>query len=99
MKTQTKNHIATCVQSAKERFENFSETESQKVFLIIKEAKAKGLLRKQPYDRCLNGYINVANYLLRVQSTEEFGQALTQNIDCVYAYVALVATNSILTTA
>jgi hypothetical protein len=44
-------------------------------------------------------YINAANHLLRVYSTDEFTRYLTQNIDYIYAYIALVATNSITTTA
>ena len=97
---QTKSkHITDLIKSAKERFENFSDAETQEVFLTIKEAKARGLLRKQSPDRCLNQYINAANHLLRTYSTDEFAGALTQNIDYLYAYIALVATNSITTTA
>ncbi|MEG4335437.1 MULTISPECIES: hypothetical protein [unclassified Microcoleus] len=97
---QTQNRqIAALVQSAKERFGDFSETKKQEIFLCIKEAKARGLLRKQARDLCLNEHINTANYLLRTYSTEEFERALAQNLDYVYVYVALVSTNSILTTA
>ncbi|MEG4572663.1 hypothetical protein QUA56_08155 [Microcoleus sp. N3A4] len=98
--TQTKNkHVTELIKFAKERFENFSDAETQEVFLTIKEAKARGLLRKQPPDRCLNQYVNAANYLLRTYSTHEFAEALTKNIDYLYAYIALVATNSITVTA
>jgi len=97
-KTQNK-HITELIESAKKQFENFSDAETQEVFLTIKEAKARGLLRKQPHDRCLNQYVNAANYLLRTYSTDEFAAALTKNIDYLYAYIGLVATNSILTTA
>jgi hypothetical protein len=97
-KTQNK-HITELIESAKKQFENFSDAETQEVFLTIKEAKARGLLRKQPHDRCLNQYVNAANYLLRTYSTDEFAAALTENIDYLYAYIGLVATNSILTTA
>ncbi len=97
---QTKNkHITELIKSAKEQFDNFSDAETQEVFLTIKEAKARGLLRKQPPDRCLNPYVNAANYLLRTYSTHEFAEILTKDIDCLYAYIALVATNSITTTA
>ncbi|MEP6517433.1 hypothetical protein [Microcoleus vaginatus] len=92
-------HITELIKSAKQQFHNFSDAETQEVFLTIKEAKTRGLLRKQPPDRCLNQYINAANYLLRTYSTDEFATALTQNIDYLYAYIALVATNSIVTTA
>jgi hypothetical protein len=97
-KTQNK-HIADLIASAKKQFDDFSDTETQEVFLTIKEAKARGLLRKQPPDRCLSQYVNAANHLLRLYATDEFAEALTKNIDYLYAYVALVATNSILTTA
>ncbi|MEG4454393.1 hypothetical protein [Microcoleus sp. N9_A1] len=97
---QTKNkHIAELIKSAKQRFENFSDAETQEVFLTIKEAKTRGLLRKQPPDRCLNQYVNAANCLLNLYSTDEFAAILTQDIDHLYAYIALVATNSITTTA
>lgn len=87
--------IAELIKSAKERFGDFSEVKKQEIFLCIKEAKSRGLLRKQPRDRCLSEYVNAANYLLRIQSTDEFGRALTQNLDYIYVYVALVSTNSI----
>ncbi|MEG4117301.1 hypothetical protein QUA43_07350 [Microcoleus sp. N9_B4] len=97
---QTQNRqIADLVQSAKEQFGDFSDAKKQEIFLCIKEAKARGLLRKQPRDLCLSEYINTANYLLRTYSTEEFSRALTQNLDCIYVYVALVSTNSITVTA
>lgn len=97
-RTKVKN-IATCVKSAKERFEEFSETQTQEVFLIIKEAKARGFLQKQPFDRCLNPYINAANRILESFGTETFGATLSFNITHVYAYIALVATNTIRITA
>ena len=97
---RTKNkHIPELIKSAKEQFDNFSEAETQEVFITIREAKSRGLLRKQPPDRCLNRYINAANYLLRIYSTDEFTEALTRSIDNLYVYIALVATNSITTTA
>jgi hypothetical protein len=100
MTTKTKTaHIATCVKFARERFEDFNETNTQEVFLIIKEAKARGLLQKQSPDRCLNPYINAANRILESFGTETFGETLSSNITHVYAYIALVATNTIKTTA
>ncbi|MEG4977216.1 hypothetical protein [Microcoleus sp. K4-B3] len=92
--SQTKQ-IAKLIESAKQQFGDFSEVQKQEIFLCIKEAKARGLLRKQPRDRCLSEYVNAANYLLRIHSTEEFGRALTQSLDYIYVYVALVSTNSI----
>jgi hypothetical protein len=78
----TKNkHVTELIKSAKEQFENFNDVETQEVFLTIKEAKSRGLLRKQPPDRCLSQYINAANHLLRTYSTDEFTATLTQNID------------------
>ncbi|MCC3406011.1 MAG: hypothetical protein JGK17_10540 [Microcoleus sp. PH2017_10_PVI_O_A] len=99
MKTQTENHIATCVKLAKERFGEFVETETQEVFLIIKEAKSRGLLQKQPPDRCLNPYINAANRILETFGTETFFPTLSKDLTHIYAYVALVATNTIRITA
>ncbi|MEG4029720.1 MULTISPECIES: hypothetical protein [unclassified Microcoleus] len=99
MPTKNKHHITELIKSAKERFDNFSDAETQEVFLTIKEAKSRGLLQKQPPDRCLNQYVNAANHLLQTYSTDEFAAILTQNIDYIYAYIALVATNSITTTA
>ena len=92
-------HIAEIIKSAKQQFGDFSEDKKQQIFLTIKEAKVRGLLRKQPYDRSLSEYVNAASYLLRVQSTNDFERALTQNWDYIYVYVALVSTNSITVTA
>ena len=91
--------IAQLINLAKQQFGDFSEIKKQEIFLCIKEAKARGLLRRQPRDRCLSEYVNAANYLLRVQSTNDFERALTQNWDYIYVYVALVSTNSITVTA
>jgi len=91
--------IAELIESAKQQFGDFSETQKREIFLCIKEAKARGLLRKQARDLCLSEYINAANYLLRTYSTDEFERALTQSLDYIYVYAALVSTNSILTTA
>ncbi|MEG4943994.1 hypothetical protein [Microcoleus sp. F4-D5] len=93
-----KPQISELINSAKQ-LGDFSDAEKQEIFLTIKEAKARGLLRKQPDDRCLNKYINLANYLLRTQSAEEFTSALNQNLECLYVYVALVGLNCITTTA
>jgi hypothetical protein len=96
MKTQTQSkRVAEVIKSARQQLGDFSEVKKQEIFLCIKEAKVRGLLRKQPRDRCLSEYVNAANYLLRVQSTDEFGRALTQNLDYIYVYVALVSTNLI----
>ncbi|MEG4029054.1 MULTISPECIES: hypothetical protein [unclassified Microcoleus] len=99
MPTKNKHHITDLIKFAREQFDDFSDAETQEVFLTIREAKSRGLLGKQPPDRCLSKYINAANHLLTLYSTDEFTAILTQNIDYIYAYVALVATNSITTTA
>jgi len=91
--------IADLVQSAKEQYGDFSDAKKREIFEIIKEAKSRGLLRKQPHDKCLSDYVNAANHLLRSYPTEEFTAALNRNLDYVYVYVALVGINSILTTA
>lgn len=95
---QTKR-LTELVESAKQQFGDFSEVKKQEIFLCIKEAKTRGLLRKQPRDRCLSEYINIANDLLRSYATSEFSDALNRNLDCIYVYVALVSTNSIAVTA
>jgi len=100
MKAQTNTkRIAELIESAKQQFGDFSEIKKQEIFLCIKEAKTRGLLRKQPYDRCLSEYVNAANHLLRSYATDEFAAALNRNLDYIYVYVALVSTNSITVTA
>jgi hypothetical protein len=98
IKAQTKS-ITQLIESAKQQFGDFSEVKKQEIFLTIKEAKARGLLRKQPPDRCLSDYVNPANHLLRSYATDEFTAALNQSLDYIYVYVALVDTNSITVTA
>jgi len=64
MKTQTQTkRITELIESAKQQFGDFSEVKKQEIFLTVKEAKTRGLLRKQPPDRCLSQYVNVANHL------------------------------------
>jgi len=100
MKAQANTRrIAEVIESAKQQFGDFSEIEKQEIFLCIKEAKTRGLLRKQPYDRCFSEYVNAANHLLRSYATDEFTAALNRNLDYIYVYVALVSTNSITVTA
>jgi hypothetical protein len=91
--------IAELIESAKQQFGDFSEVKKQEIFLTVREAKARGLLRKQPPDRCLSEYVNVANHLLRSYATDEFTAALNRNLDYIYVYVALVSTNTITVTA
>jgi hypothetical protein len=92
-------HIAELIKSAKQQFGDFSEDKKQEICLTVKEAKTRGLLRKQPPDRCLSEYVNIANHLLRIHTTDGLTAALNQNLDYAYVYVALVATNSISVTA
>jgi hypothetical protein len=100
MKTNPQTQrIAELMESAKQQFGDFSEVKKQEIFLTVKEAKARGLLRKQPHDRCLSEYVNVGNHLLRSYATDEFTAALNRNLDYIYVYVALVSTNSITVTA
>jgi len=86
------------IESAKQQFGDLSEIQKREIFLTIKEAKIRGLLRKQPPDRCLSKYVNAANHLLRSYATDEFTAALN-NLDYIYVYVALVSTNTITVTA
>jgi len=92
-------HIAELIESAKQQFGDFSEVKKREIFLTVKEGKIRGLLRKQPPDRCLSEYVNVANHLLRSYATDEFTAALNQNLDYIYVYVALVSTNTLTVTA
>jgi hypothetical protein len=91
--------IAELIESAKQQFGDYSEVKKQEIFLTVKEAKIRGLLRKQPPDRCLSEYVNAANHLLRSYATDEFTAALNRNLDYIYVYVALVSTNTITVTA
>jgi hypothetical protein len=100
MKTEAQTkRITELIELARQKFGDFNEAKKQEIFLTVKEAKARGLLRKQSPDRCLSKYVNAANHLLRSYATDEFTAALNQNLDYVYVYVALVATNSITVTA
>jgi hypothetical protein len=84
MKTKAQTlRIAELIESAKQQFGDFSKVKKQKNFLTVKEAKARGLLRKQPPDRCLSEYINAANHLLRSYATDEFTAALNRNFDYI----------------
>jgi len=99
MKTQTQpQRMTELIESAKQQFGDLSEIQKREIFLTIKEAKIRGLLRKQPPDRCLSKYVNAANHLLRSYATDEFTAALN-NLDYIYVYVALVSTNTITVTA
>jgi hypothetical protein len=96
MKAQPQTQrIAEVIKSAKQQFGDFSEIKKQEIFLCIKEAKVRGLLRKQAPDRCLSEYVNVANHLLRSYATDEFTSVLNKSVDHIYVYIALVSTNSI----
>jgi hypothetical protein len=100
MKANVQNkRIAELIKSANQRFGDFSEAKKQEIFLTVKEAKVRGLLRKQPPDRCLSEYVNAANHLLRTYATDEFTASLNQSLDYIYVYVALVSTNAITVTA
>jgi hypothetical protein len=100
MKAQVQTRrVAEVIKSAKQQFGDFSEVKKQEVFLTVKEAKVRGLLRKQPHDRCLSEYVNAANHLLRSYATDEFTAALNRNLDYIYVYIALVSINSITVTA
>jgi hypothetical protein len=101
MKAQTQahtRHIAELIKSTSQQICDFNQDKKQEVFLTIKEAKLRGLLRKQPHDRCLSKYINIANHLLRSHQTDGFAAALNE-IDHIYVYVALVSINCITVTA
>ena len=101
MKTKNQTQrISELIEFANQQFDDdFSEAKKQEIFLTIKEAKARGLLRQQPPDRCLSEYVNAANHLLRIYATDEFTAMVNRNLDYIYVYVALVSTNSITVTA
>jgi hypothetical protein len=84
MKTKAQTQrIAELIESAKQQFGDFSKVKKQKNFLTVKEAKARGLLRKQPPDRYLSEYINAANHLLRSYATDELTAALNRHFDYI----------------
>jgi hypothetical protein len=97
MKAQVQTRrIANLIKVAKES-DNFSEFKKQEIFFCIREAKFRGLLRKQPRDRCLSEYINAANYLLQL-STDEL-EDLIYELDYLYVYIALISVNLVSATA
>ena len=86
--------VADCKRMLKE---DFSEAKVKQSFIIVKEAKARGLLGPDRRRDCLLAEtVNIANDLLRIH---KFGrEELTAELkkpDTLYAYIALVATNCI----
>jgi len=77
--------------------DDFSEAKVKQCFIIVKEAKSRGLLGPDRRRDCvLAETVNIANDLLRIHKfgTEELATKL-QKPDTLYAYIALVATNCI----
>jgi hypothetical protein len=86
--------VADCKKLLKE---DFSEAKVRQSFIIVKEAKLRGLLGPDRRRDCLLAEtVNIANDLLRIHKfgTEEFA-AKFQKSDVLYVYIALVATNCI----
>lgn len=86
--------VADCKRLLKEEF---SEAKVKQSFIIVKEAKARGLLGPDRRRDCLlSETVNIANDLLRIHKFER--DELTAQLkkpDTLYAYIALVATNCI----
>ena len=86
--------IADCKNLLKD---DFSEDKIKQSFIIVKEAKARGLLGVyRPRDCLLAETVNIANDLLRIHKLGR--QELTaklKNPDTLYVYIGLVATNCI----
>ena len=77
--------------------DDFSEAKVKQSFIIVKEAKSRGLLGPDRRRDCLLAEtVNIANDLLRIH---KFGReqltAELQKPDTLYVYIGLVATNCI----
>ncbi len=77
--------------------DDFSEAKVKQSFIILKEAKLRGLLGPDRRRDCLLAEtVNIANDLLRIH---KFGReqltASLQKPDTLYVYIGLVATNCI----
>jgi hypothetical protein len=77
--------------------DDFSEAKVKQSFIIVKEAKLRGLLGPDRRRDCLLAEtVNIANDLLRIH---KFGReqltAELQKPDALYVYIGLVATNCI----
>lgn len=77
--------------------DDFSEAKVKQSFIIVKEAKLRGLLGPdRRRDFLLAETVNIANDLLRIH---KFGReqltAELQKPDTLYVYIGLVATNCI----
>ncbi|MGB8688094.1 MAG: hypothetical protein WCD53_12260 [Microcoleus sp.] len=86
--------VADCKKILKE---DFSEAKVKQSFIILKEAKSRGLLGPDRRRDCvLAETVNIANNLLRIHkfSKEELVAEL-QKPDTLYVYIGLVATNCI----
>jgi hypothetical protein len=86
--------VADCKRLLKE---DFSEAKVKQSFIIVKEAKARGLLGPDRRRDCLLAEtVNIANDLLRIHKLgkEELAAEL-QKPDTLYVYIGLVATNCI----
>ena len=87
--------VADCKKTLKE---DFSEAKVKQSFIILKEAKLRGLLGPDRRRDCvLAETVNIANDLLRIHKfdKEELAAEL-QKPDTLYVYIGLVATNCIL---
>lgn len=86
--------VADCKNLLKD---DFSEAKIKQSFIIVKEAKARGLLGvDRPRDCLLAETVNIANDLLRIHKLGR--QELTarlKNPDTLYTYIALVSINFI----
>ncbi len=86
--------VADCKKLLKD---DFSEAKVKQSFIILKEAKLRGLLGPDRRRDCLLAEtVNIANDLLRIH---KFGReqltAEPQKPDTLYVYIGLVATNCI----
>ncbi|MEG5125909.1 hypothetical protein QUB63_16960 [Microcoleus sp. ARI1-B5] len=76
--------------------DNFSQYELRNSFVILQEAKAKGLLGVDRLPSCCFAEtVNAANHLLRICQSEELLSASLKHSKTLYAYIALVSLNCI----
>ena len=86
--------IADCKNLLKD---DFSEVKVKQSLIVVKEAKARGLIGSDRRRDCLLAEtINIANDLLRIHRLKK--EELTAELkkpDTLYVYIALIATNCI----
>lgn len=94
---KTNQRVSELVADCKEFLQdNFSEAKLKQSYIILKEAKARGLLgATKRRDCCLADTINAANEILRIYRFDSELTAALKSPDTLYTYIGLVAINCI----